>query len=104
MLCVGGGLAEQNGAGAVLDVVAAARHGLAVGLHRELLQVGWESMQVLVESVVFSASVFVHERAGHISRVGAEGERRRQQRKLTERPGASACRRSRCTTRSVGRQ
>ena len=49
VLGVGGGLAEQDGARGVLDVLAGAGDGFAVALHGELLQVGGEPVQVLVE-------------------------------------------------------
>ena len=50
VLGVGGGLAEEDGAGGVLDVVAAAGDGLSVRLHRQLLEVGREAVEVLVEA------------------------------------------------------
>jgi hypothetical protein len=51
VLGVGGGLAEEDGAGGVLDEgVAGAGNGLSVGFHGELLQVGGEAVEVLVES------------------------------------------------------
>lgn len=49
VLGVGGGLTEEDGAGGVLDILAGAGDGLAVTLHGELLQVGRETVQVLVE-------------------------------------------------------
>ena len=49
VLGVGGRLAKQDGAGGVLDVFTRAGNGLAVALHGELLQVGGESVQVLIE-------------------------------------------------------
>lgn len=49
VLRVGRGLAEEDGAGGVLDVVARPGDGLAVGLHGQLLQVGREAVHVLVE-------------------------------------------------------
>lgn len=49
VLGVGGRLAEQDRARRVLDVLARASDGLAVALHRELLQVRREAVQVLVE-------------------------------------------------------
>jgi len=49
VLGVGGGLTEQDGTGGVLDVLAGAGDGLAVALHGQLLQVGREAVQVLVE-------------------------------------------------------
>jgi hypothetical protein len=48
VLGVGTGLTEEDGAGGVLDVVAAAGDSLAVGLHGELLKVGGEAVHVLV--------------------------------------------------------
>lgn len=50
MLCVGCGLAKEDGAGGVLDVVAGPGDGLTVGLHGQLLKVSREAVQVLVES------------------------------------------------------
>jgi hypothetical protein len=49
VLCVGGGLSEEDGTGGVLDVVAATGDGLSVRLHGELLEVSREAVQVLVE-------------------------------------------------------
>lgn len=49
VLRVGRGLAEEDWASGVLDVVAGAGDGLAVGLHGELLEVGGEAVEVLVE-------------------------------------------------------
>lgn len=51
MLGVGCRLAEQDGSCSVLDIVAAAGDGLAVRLHGQLLQVGGEPVQILVETV-----------------------------------------------------
>lgn len=48
VLGVGGWLTKQDGTSGVLDVVAAAGDGLAVGLHGELLEVGREAVHVLV--------------------------------------------------------
>ena len=49
VLGVGSRLTEQNGTGSVLDVVTAAGYGLAVRLHRQLLEVSREPVHVLVE-------------------------------------------------------
>lgn len=49
VLGVGGGLAEQDGTGSVLDILAGASNGLTVALHGKLLQVCGETVQVLVE-------------------------------------------------------
>lgn len=49
VLGVGGRFAEEDGAGGVLDVLAGARNGLAVAFHGELLEVGGEAVEVLVE-------------------------------------------------------
>ena len=55
VLRVGGGLAEEDWAGGIFDeAVTRARDGFAVGFHRELLQVGGETVEVLVESVTVS--------------------------------------------------
>jgi len=51
VLGVSGGLAEENRASGVFDeAVAGAGDGFAVGFHGELLQVGGETMEILVES------------------------------------------------------
>ncbi len=51
VLGVGGRLAEEDGAGGVLDeCVASAGNGLSVGFHGKLLQVGGEAVEVLVKS------------------------------------------------------
>lgn len=42
--------AEENRTGRVLDIVARARDGLAVRFHGQLLEVSWETVQVLVKS------------------------------------------------------
>ena len=48
MLAVGAGLAPVDGAGLIVDSRAFERDALAVALHRELLQVGGETLEVLV--------------------------------------------------------
>ena len=48
MLAVGSRLAPIDRAGIVGDFVAIERDVLAVALHRQLLQIGWESLQVLL--------------------------------------------------------
>ncbi len=48
VLSVGAGFAPVNGAGVVVDHSAVKGHVLAVRLHRELLQVGREPLQVLL--------------------------------------------------------
>ena len=50
VLGVGGGFAEENGAGGVFDEVAVAGDGFSVGFHGELLEVGGEAVEVLIES------------------------------------------------------
>lgn len=51
VLGVGGRFAKEDGAGGVFDeVVCAAGNGFAVGFHGELLQVGGEAVEVLVEA------------------------------------------------------
>ena len=51
VLGVGGGLAEQDGARGVLNEgVTGAGDGFTVGFHRQLLQVGGETVEILVES------------------------------------------------------
>lgn len=49
VLGIGGRLAKQDGAGGVLDVFSRASDRLAIALHGKLLQIGRESVQVLVE-------------------------------------------------------
>lgn len=49
VLGVGGGFTEQDRAGGVLDVVTRAGDGLSVALHGQLLEVGGESVEVLVK-------------------------------------------------------
>lgn len=49
VLGVGGGLTEQDRAGGILDVFTSAGDGLSVALHRKLLEVCGETVQVLVE-------------------------------------------------------
>jgi hypothetical protein len=48
VLAVGAGLAPVDRAGVPCHSLAALRHVLAVALHRQLLQVGRESLQVLL--------------------------------------------------------
>lgn len=55
VLGVGSRLAKEDRSSGVLDVVATASDGLAVRFHGKLLEVGRESVKVLVE-------------AGHVSR------------------------------------
>lgn len=50
VLGIGGGLSKQNRAGGVLYILAVAGNCLSVGLHRQLLEVGGEPMEVLIES------------------------------------------------------
>ena len=50
VLGVGRGLTEQDGSSGVLDVITAAGDSLAIGLHRQLLEVGREPVEVLVEA------------------------------------------------------
>ena len=49
VLGIGGWLAEENSSRGVLHVVASAGDGLAVALHGKLLEVGRETVEVLVE-------------------------------------------------------
>ena len=48
MLAVGAGLAPIDGAGVVADFSAFERYMFAVAFHRQLLQVGWEALEVLL--------------------------------------------------------
>ena len=50
MLGICSRLAKEDRTSSVLDVVTIAGNSLAVGLHRELLEIGREPVQVLVES------------------------------------------------------
>jgi hypothetical protein len=52
VLGVGGRLAEKDGAGCVFYHLAIARYSLSVRFHRELLKVGGESVEVLIEARV----------------------------------------------------
>ena len=54
VLSVGGWLTKENWASGVFDIVAASGDGLAIGLHGKLLKVSWESVEVLVESRLWS--------------------------------------------------
>lgn len=49
VLGVGGRLTEEDGAGGILDILAGPGDGLAVAFHGELLEVGGEAVEVLVE-------------------------------------------------------
>src|SRR5579862_8647753 len=48
MLAIGSRLAPIDGAGRVSDLCAVEGDVFAVALHRQLLQVGWESLQILL--------------------------------------------------------
>jgi hypothetical protein len=52
VLGIGGRLAEKNGSGSVLDVVTTAGDGLSVRLHGQLLEVSWEPVKILVETIL----------------------------------------------------
>jgi hypothetical protein len=52
VLSVGSWLTEQDGSGGVLNVVSTTSDGLSVRLHRQLLEVSREPVEVLVEAVV----------------------------------------------------
>ncbi|KAL2273297.1 hypothetical protein FJTKL_04809 [Diaporthe vaccinii] len=56
VLGVGAGLAEEDGTGRVLGRSAVRGGGLAVGLHGELLEVGGEAVEILVETVTKAVS------------------------------------------------
>jgi hypothetical protein len=53
VLGVGGWLAKENWTGCVVDIFTVTSDGFAIGLHGKLLKVGWEAVQVLIESRVF---------------------------------------------------
>jgi hypothetical protein len=78
VLGVGGWLTEQDGAGCVLDVVAAAGDGLAVRLHRQLLEVGREPMHVLVEAETLLDCFHHVQKMKPTERQGGSGHRRSQ--------------------------
>jgi hypothetical protein len=50
VLGVGAWLSEKNGTGGVLDGLTSTSDIFSVGLHGELLQVGSEAVEVLIES------------------------------------------------------
>jgi hypothetical protein len=54
VLGVGGWLAEENRTGGVFNHVVVPRNRLAIGLHRQLLEVGGEPVEVLVESEIIN--------------------------------------------------
>jgi hypothetical protein len=85
VLGVGAGLAEEDGAGGVLDIVSAAGDSLAVGFHGELLKVGGEAVHVLVVAVKGLLVIVDREKC--------------LEQKLTERPSESGHRRSQSTRR-----
>jgi hypothetical protein len=88
VLCVGSWFSEQNWAGSVVDVFTVTGDSLAVRLHRKLLEIGRETVHVLIESDVTLTSD-----TGY-----------REQRELTVRRDVSGHRRSRSTTRSTDHQ
>jgi len=51
VLGVGGGFTKENGSGGVFYGFVVAGHAFAVGFHGELLEVGREAVEVLIESV-----------------------------------------------------
>jgi len=52
VLGVGGGFAEEDGSGGVFDeFIRGAGDGFPIGLHGELLKVGWEAVKVLIEAI-----------------------------------------------------
>lgn len=50
VLCVGCWLAKEDRTSCILDVITVAGDGLAVRLHRELLKISWEPVQILVKA------------------------------------------------------
>ncbi len=48
MLAIRARLAPVDRSGGVIDNIAIERDSLAIAFHRELLQVGWESLEILV--------------------------------------------------------
>src|SRR5271154_7632877 len=49
MLCICGWFSEEDCSSSILHVLSRFRHRLSIRLHRELLEVGWESVHVLIE-------------------------------------------------------
>lgn len=54
VLGISGRLAEEDGAGSVFNHVIVAGHGLAIGFHGQLLEVGREAVEILVEPKIVS--------------------------------------------------
>jgi hypothetical protein len=52
VLSVGGWLSEKDGARGVVDVLASTGDGFSIGLHGQLLEIGRESMEILIKSAV----------------------------------------------------
>ena len=95
VLSVGGGLAKQDGPGRIVDILAGTRDGFTVRLHGQLLKVGGEAMQVLVESGKGEYALFS-------SLHCPSGTTRSEAPTVTL--DASAHRKSPSTTRSAGRR
>lgn len=52
MLSICRWFSEENWAGSILDVLPSAGNRLSIGLHRELLEICGEAMEVLIEPIV----------------------------------------------------
>ncbi len=88
VLSIGGGFSKEDRASGVLDeLIGAARNCLSVGLHGELLEISWEAVEVLVETVMLDQYC-------HYNQV----------KELTEKPSESGHHRNQSTTRSKDRQ
>jgi hypothetical protein len=66
VLCVGCWFSEKDWTCGVVDVFSITSDGLAVGLHGELLEIGWETVHVLIESGVMSVSHIIEEEDGNL--------------------------------------
>lgn len=89
VLGVGGRFSEEDRTSGVFDGLTITSNALSVRLHRQLLEVGWETVEVLVESDGFHCEL-------EVRRIGAKS--------LTEKPSESEHRRSQSTRRSTDQQ
>lgn len=76
VLSVCGGLAEQDWAGRVLYIIAAASDRLAVRLHGKLLKVGREPVQVLIKAKYRQSTFSLGTTIEHTERPDASAHRR----------------------------
>lgn len=63
MLRVRGGLSKQDWPCSVFDIITASGDGLAVGFHRQLLEIGREPVEILIEPDPISYRLHRLERA-----------------------------------------